>query len=357
MPNKSNKRRRSRSRSEDRAILKLLKGMEKRLKRLERSRSNSDSDEGSTSRSGGGSDYSSPYSDIEDMQGLVQEIPVVESAAAPLQDTQLQVPLDVNTLMLLRDDVAQKTPLGASIQPEIAERWLYVAKNGLDESVRKTLIEKYPLPENCALVGPPQLNLLIKQAIHESAVRRDNRLSNIQLQLSAGLSAIAQTLSRVLEKKGGGEEGVKDAIEALNDAGRLITDVIHSESMSRRELASYDLNNEWKNTLIESPIDKWLFGEDLEGRLKAAKILQASSRQLKVVKNKPKQTGCRAQSSPHLNSKRLPQSYQGARMMGRRRVQEATLSQERRKRPLPRTQYHTIKTQDRRDMIKRHRRQ
>ncbi|VEN62771.1 unnamed protein product, partial [Callosobruchus maculatus] len=103
MPNKSNKRRRSRSRSGDRAILKLLKGMEKRLKRLERSRSNSDSDEGSTSRSGGGSDYSSPYSDIEDMQGLVQEIPVVESAAAPLQDTQLQVPLDVNTLMLLGD--------------------------------------------------------------------------------------------------------------------------------------------------------------------------------------------------------------------------------------------------------------
>nr|CAH7748605.1 unnamed protein product [Callosobruchus chinensis] len=186
-----------------------------------------------------------------------KEVPAVETVAAPLQKS-----LDANTLTLLGDEVAQKTLLGVSIQPEIAERWLYIAKHGLEEWVRKSLVEKYPLPENCALVVPPLLNVLVRQAIHESV---------------ACLSAIAKTLSRILEEKGGGgEECAKDAIEALNDAGRLLTDVIHS-------VASYDLNKEWKNTLIESPLDKWLFGDDLEGRLKAAKEPQISSRQLKSV--------------------------------------------------------------------------
>nr|CAH7731620.1 unnamed protein product [Callosobruchus chinensis] len=303
MPPGSRKRRLSWSLSEDRSILKSLKGMEKCIKFLElrstglRS-SNSGSDEGSIYRSRGDSNYSSPDSDVttckcwhsggasyryrftyQNFAGVVREVPAVETVASPLQK-----PLDANTLMLLEDDVTQKTPLGVSIQPEIAEKWLYIAKHDLEVSVRKSLLEKYLLPENCALVGPPQLNVLVKQAIRESVARRDDRLANIQLRLSADLSAIAKTLSRILEEKGGGKECAKDAIEALNDAGRLLTDVIHSESMLRRELASY------------TPLDKWLFGDDLEGRLKAAKELQISSRQLKFVKNNTKITVSKSQA-------------------------------------------------------------
>nr|CAH7760160.1 unnamed protein product [Callosobruchus chinensis] len=74
MPPGSRKRRRSRSLSEDRSILKLLKGMERRIKRLEHRStglrsSNSGSNERSISRSGGDSNYSSPDSDVDDMQG------------------------------------------------------------------------------------------------------------------------------------------------------------------------------------------------------------------------------------------------------------------------------------------------
>nr|CAH7740443.1 unnamed protein product [Callosobruchus chinensis] len=79
-----------------------------------------------------------------------------------------------------------------------------LTKCGLEESVQKSLVEKYPLPENCALAEPPQLNVLVKQAIHESVAPRDDRLANIQLRLPAGLSARAKILSRILEEKGGG---------------------------------------------------------------------------------------------------------------------------------------------------------
>ncbi|CAH1969169.1 unnamed protein product [Acanthoscelides obtectus] len=70
--------------------------------------------------------------------------------------------------------------------------------------------------------------------------------------------------------------------EKLSDAGRLLSDVHHTLSVSRKELAILNLNKEWKETLIDSPVDEWLFGEDLEERLKAAKSLQFSSKQLKI---------------------------------------------------------------------------
>lgn len=66
-----------------------------------------------------------------------------------------------------------KTILGQPLQPQIAERWLHIAKNGLDETVLKQIMGKYPPPENGTLLGPPQLNLIVKQAVHESVERRD----------------------------------------------------------------------------------------------------------------------------------------------------------------------------------------
>lgn len=102
------------------------------------------------------------------------------------------------------------------------------------------------------------------------------KLAKIQSRLAASLSAIGQVMAKILEEKGeGGERNIKHYIETLNDTERLITGVIHSESISRRELVSFDLNKNWKTTLTESPLDTWLFGEDLEGRLKAAKELSA----------------------------------------------------------------------------------
>nr|CAH7724198.1 unnamed protein product [Callosobruchus chinensis] len=293
MPHGSRKRRRSWSLSKDRSKLKLLKGTEKRIKRLEhrstgQRSSNSGSDEGSIARNGGDSNCSSPDSDVDDMQGVAREVSAVETVAAPLQK-----PLDANTLMLLGDDVVQKTSLEVSLQQEIAERYLYIAKHGLEKSVRKSLVEKYPLPENCALVGPPQLNR--RHIGKYSTATVSNFIRNSQ-----------DTLEYIRGRRRRGDECAKDAIEALNEAGHLLTDVVHSESMSRRELASHDLNKEWKNTFIESPLDKCLFGGDL---LKAAKELQISSRQLKYVKNNTKLTASRSQSLPHLNSKSLPQSY------------------------------------------------
>ncbi|CAH1965157.1 unnamed protein product [Acanthoscelides obtectus] len=141
-------------------------------------------------------------------------------------------------------------------------------------------MKKYPPPENAHNFGAPKLNAVVKQAIVDSVAKRDSRLSCQQAQVGSGLSAIAIVISDLLKTEGGNAE----LIEKLSDAGRLLSDVHHTLSVSRKELAILNLNKEWKETLIDSPVDEWLFGEDLEERLKAAKSLQFSSKQLKTVK-------------------------------------------------------------------------
>lgn len=70
-------------------------------------------------------------------------------------------------------------------------------------------------------------------------------------------------------------------IEALSDAGRLLCDVHHTQSQTRRALVTINLNKEFKDTLEKSSIDTWLFGEDLNNKLVEAKALEKSSKELK----------------------------------------------------------------------------
>ena len=69
--------------------------------------------------------------------------------------------LHESILDVLGDDIAQVNALGKPLQSEVVERWLYIAKNSLDESVRKSLLEKYPPPDNAVLLSSPQLNLMV----------------------------------------------------------------------------------------------------------------------------------------------------------------------------------------------------
>lgn len=104
-------------------------------------------------------------------------------------------------------------------------------------------------------------------------------------------------------------------MQRLSDAGRLLSDIHHSETVSRRELVTMNLNKDWKDTLSESPMDEWLFGTDLEERLKTAKSLQATSKQLKPTRTPLK----KANFTKPLNSRSPSKYQQGAKQDGRYR--------------------------------------
>lgn len=165
----------------------------------------------------------------------------------------------------------------------MAARWENILKNGLLDETRKELIIKYPPPDNCVLLSAPKVNPEVKVAVPPQTLRRDDRLATRQSQIGASLAAIGATITLLL-KKGGGEN--TQHIAMLCDAGRLLADVHHSETDSRRDLLSINLNKSLKDTLHNVCVDGLLFGGNLEERVKTSKELEKSGALLK--QDKPK---------------------------------------------------------------------
>ncbi|KAJ8916916.1 hypothetical protein NQ315_013386 [Exocentrus adspersus] len=165
--------------------------------------------------------------------------------------------------------VAKPEVLGAPLQQDLAARWSSLMKDGLSEADRTALISKYPPPSNCQLLRASKLNPLVADALLDSVSRRGNRLQALQSQIGASISAIGAVLSSMLkEEEGAGSS--KQYIQALSDAGRMLADILHAETISR--------------TLTEAPVDEWLFGANLEERVKAKKEMERTSLHLKASK-------------------------------------------------------------------------
>lgn len=111
-------------------------------------------------------------------------------------------------------------------------------------------MRKFPYPENCISLAPPNLNPLVISASSESVIRRDKRLSDIQAQISAAISAIGLAVTTFLKRRGERDVGA-GAIQQLGEAGRLLTDLFYQETLSRRELAA--LNLSLKDNNFSSP--------------------------------------------------------------------------------------------------------
>lgn len=180
-------------------------------------------------------------------------------------DTAHRPGLNADILSLLGTDAASDIPYAPPIHGDVVDRWLRIINTGLGIDAREELLKKYPSPENAKLFGAPKLNPLIKHAIIDLVAKRDDRLVQQQSQIGASISAIGKTISILLAKEEGGEPSPsdnKEIIEHLSDTGRLLADIHHTFSLSRRDLVSLNLNKDLKDPLREAPIDEWLFGEN-----------------------------------------------------------------------------------------------
>ncbi|KAJ8929698.1 hypothetical protein NQ314_017592 [Rhamnusium bicolor] len=195
------------------------------------------------------------------------------------------------------------------IREEIAIRWSNILKNGLEEAEKSNLSSKYPVPENCTQLEAPKLNLEVQAVVTETASRRDIRLMQVQNQIGTSLAALGKALSLILEEEGRGRRHLS-MIQSLSDAGRLLSDVYFIQSSSRRDLVSLNLNKELKETMNKVNLDGWLFGENLEERVKATMNIERCGQVLKP--QKPKQSVPR-KPLVTLNSKSLPRYHQEVR--------------------------------------------
>ncbi|XP_031359127.1 uncharacterized protein LOC116182724 [Photinus pyralis] len=211
----------------------------------------------------------------------LQQAPVEGSLVPETVFVEPEPFIPVNVLNLLGSEETSVI-FGPPVQQEIVYRWAPVLKNGLVTDTRSALMEKYLTPSNFTAVKAPKINPEVRISATEACQKRDERLSALQNQIGCCISALSRAVSDYASRPDLDQH--HSLIEILSDTGRLLADVHHSQSQSRRALLAMGFNNTVKNTVQEAPIDEFLFGAELNTRISSAKSLEKSSADLKPVK-------------------------------------------------------------------------
>lgn len=177
---------------------------------------------------------------------------------------------------------SKEDPLGPVIEQGLATRWDLICSEGIRKDDRQELLKKHPVPANCKGLKAPILNTKIKSAKSMTAIclRKDGAKETAQKQLGALLTALGKAMTGLLENKT--SEELKDETLTLNfthlsDAAKLGTDLHYYMSLSRRSAVAYHVNPVVLKAVENTKIDEFLFGKDLQERVKTAQSVDKAS--------------------------------------------------------------------------------
>ncbi|KAJ8909415.1 hypothetical protein NQ315_015134 [Exocentrus adspersus] len=194
-------------------------------------------------------------------------------------------PVDMNILALFGEDPLQVPTSSVQLQPDLVSRWNNILSNGLPKERRDQLLHKYP-KEGRGLLDAPILNLEVVSIMQEPATKRDAHLKEAQEITGLALVALGHAISSILNED---EEGVDRAnlLENLADTGKLLAELHHIQSTSRRAFITPGLNKELRQVLADSKVEGLLFGNNLQERIREAKAMERTARKLKPTPKQP----------------------------------------------------------------------
>ncbi|KAL0120412.1 hypothetical protein PUN28_008239 [Cardiocondyla obscurior] len=243
------KRRHSDKENIDYRLLKRIKRLERKLteRRSPRGKKGHSREKFTERRSSVSySRYDSPHSESPTrMNKSNQQNSPLQQEITPLStDSSAQPGSSKQTDRQAQEDTTQGSTLDAKVLEILGAR--LEPKKGLPTEEKKLLIKKFPIPSNCTGLDSPNLNL-----------------------------------------------------ESLSGAVRLLADVQFNESTIRRSLIKKNLDSSVRDILTSTITDEWLFGKELDEKIKKVKTLESSS---KVLEPKTQQSSNRNSK----NAKRPP---------------------------------------------------
>lgn len=232
--------------------------------------------------------------------------------------------LEAEILKYLGEDPSTKKTTGLKLHLALTQRWTHILKNGVEKSDKEELLQKYITPENFTILKAPTLNTEIIPIIPPLTQKKDRYMSAHQNQLSIGITALGTALNALLRDKEnfGGKQNL---LTPLSDSARILLDLHHSMSQTRRGQILPIFSKQIKEAASEAPIDDLLFGNDFGERCKNIKALEKCSKELKdsaassntsvITFKKPK---IPFTSGKHLNRRGLPYPTREMRHKGQR---------------------------------------
>ena len=173
------------------------------------------------------------------------------------------------------------------LHPFLNLRWKNFFKLAIKKKELDELLLIYPRTGECFLEAP-KLNAEVKEGLTESAAKRDNFFMKSQNIIVSALSVLGETISTLLCDPSENPEKIQ-ILERLSDIGKLLTHQHHAESSTRKAFISPGLSKEVRVLLDETDSAVFLYGENLNEKIKEAKQIHKTSLEIKsqpVIKKK-----------------------------------------------------------------------
>ncbi|XP_046614882.1 uncharacterized protein LOC124302604 [Neodiprion virginianus] len=168
--------------------------------------------------------------------------------------------------------------LAPAVHSHVATLWLEIIEKSLPAEERKGFLKKISPPHNCVFIDPPKLNLEVKPALDSTVVKRDERIVEKQKKVAASLAGVGKVIDLLIKSNLADK---KQYLEPLDGVAKLLADLQHDETSIRKSLILKNIKAPFNDTLKDLSSSDWMFGKELGEKIKAAKVLQQSSKDLK----------------------------------------------------------------------------
>lgn len=185
-------------------------------------------------------------------------------------------------LKILGDNPEQHQEENFQLHTALTPRWRHNLVQGLKKEEANTVITKYKTPVNLSELNPPQLNPEILSLLDKHNRARDGSYVEVQKQLSSGLCALGKGLTTLLGTPGELPTDVMgDVITSISDSARILTNLFHRVSMTRKNLINPMLNKSVREQIENCPPIDFLYGSNLSDKIKLAKTLESVTKDLR----------------------------------------------------------------------------
>lgn len=186
-------------------------------------------------------------------------------------------------LELLGEDPTHEEPDKFLVHPALIPRLDHLFSVGLTKEALEALLRRYPTPSNVAHIKAPALNPEVTTILTDYNLKKDGFQAKLQNQIINGTFAVVRALTFLLEQVNTGDSALKDnVLPPLYEGVQVLADVVVKMSNTRKLFISPLLSKHVKEIATASPSGGFLYGPDLGDKIKAAKSLEITGKQLKA---------------------------------------------------------------------------
>ena len=149
-------------------------------------------------------------------------------------------------------ELTKNVVLGPEVRPKLAEILDDSARSAMKDDVKADFEKKYPRPENATKMDTVTTNGLVWDKLDPTRRAMDSKLQHIQGFMLKGMTAVASSIDKLLDKA----DTDREILDPLVDAIALVGQAHFEICLWRKELQKPDINREFHRICAPSRCDR-----------------------------------------------------------------------------------------------------